>query len=154
MLQPKRVKFRKTHKGHRRGEAHSGNTLAFGDFGLQALEPAWLTNQQIEAARRAITRHVRRGGKMWIRVFPDKPVTKKPAETRMGGGKGSPEFWVAVVRPGRILFEMAGVGEEVAKEAMRLASAKLPIHTKYIARQAAVISNAPAEPKELAEVES
>ncbi len=138
MLQPKRVKFRKTHKGRRRGKAQSGNTVAFGDFGLQALEPAWLTARQIEAARRAITRHVRRGGSIWVCVFPDKPVTKKAAETRMGSGEGAPDHWVAVVKSGRILFEMAGVEEEVAKEAMRLAAHKLPIGTKFVARETAV----------------
>jgi len=137
MLQPKRVKYRKTHRGRRRGKAQAGNTVVFGDFGLQALESAWVTNRQIEAARRAITRYVRRGGNIWIRVFPDKPVTKKPAETRMGGGKGSPDHWVAVVKPGRILFEMGGVSEEVAKEAMRLASHKLPISTNFVTRQTA-----------------
>ena len=135
MQQPKRVKYRKSHKGHRRGKAQAGSTIVFGDFGLQALEPAWITNRQIEAARRAITRHVRRGGNIWIRIFPDKPVTKKPAETRMGGGKGSPDHWVAVVKQGRILFEMSGVGEEIAKEAMRLASHKLPISTKFVVRE-------------------
>jgi large subunit ribosomal protein L16 len=128
------VKFRKSHKGHRRG-AYSGRGVVFGDFGLQALEPAWLTARQIEAARRAITRHVRRGGKIWVCVFPDKPVTKKAAETRMGSGKGAPDHWVAVVKPGRILFEMSGVAEEVAKEAMRLASHKLPIDTKFVTRE-------------------
>ncbi len=135
MLQPRRVKHRKTHKGRRRGTAQAGSTIVFGDFGLQALEPAWITNRQIEAARRAITRHVRRGGNIWIRIFPDKPVTKKPAETRMGGGKGSPDHWVAVVKRGRILFEMSGVNEEAAKEAMRLASHKLPIGTKFVVRE-------------------
>ncbi len=135
MLQPKRVKFRKTQKGHRRGKANSGNTVVFGDFGLQALEPAWLTARQIEAARRAITHYVRRGANIWVCVFPDKPVTKKAAETRMGSGKGAPDHWVAVVKPGRILFEMAGVGEEVAKEAMRLASHKLPIDTRFVTRE-------------------
>jgi len=135
MLQPKRVKYRKTHKGHRRGKAQVGNTVVFGDFGLQALESAWLTSRQIEAARRAITHHIRRGGNVWIRVFTDKPVTKKPAETRMGGGKGAPDHWVAVIKPGRILFEMAGVGEEAAKEAMRLASHKLPIDTKFVVKE-------------------
>lgn len=134
MLQPKRVKFRKSHKGHRRG-AYSGGGIAFGDFGLQALESAWLTARQIEAARRAITRHVRRGGKIWVCIFPDKPVTKKAAETRMGSGKGAPDHWVAVVRPGRVLFEMSGVEEVVAKEAMRLASHKLPIATKFVIRE-------------------
>jgi len=134
MLQPKRVKFRKGHKGDRRGQAHSGNFVAFGDYGLQALEPAWLTARQIEAARRAITHHVKRGGNVWIRIFPDKPITKKAAETRMGSGKGAPDHWVAVVKPGRIMFEMAGVTEQIAKEAMRLASHKLPIETKFVAR--------------------
>ncbi len=135
MLQPKRVKYRKSHKGHRRGKAQAGNTVIFGNFGLQALESAWITNRQIEAARRAITRYIRRGGNVWIRIFPDKPVTKKPAETRMGGGKGAPDHWVAVVKPGRILFELGGVGEEVAKGAMRLASYKLPIDTKFVLRE-------------------
>ena len=134
MLQPKRVKFRKAHKGHRRGKANAGNEVVFGDFGLQVLESAWLTARQIEAARRAITHHVRRGGNIWICVFPDKPVTKKPAETRMGSGKGSVDHWVAVVKPGRIMFEIAGVGEEAAREARRLASAKLPIDTKFVVR--------------------
>ncbi len=136
MQQPKRVKYRKTHRGHRRGNAQSGNALAFGDFGLQALESAWITSRQIEAARRAMTRHVRRGGMIWIRVFSDKPVTKKPAETRQGGGKGSPDHWVAVVKPGRIMFEMSGVAELVAKEAMRLASHKLPIDTRFLVKEA------------------
>jgi len=135
MLQPKRVKYRKSHKGHRRGKAQVGNTVVFGDFGLRALESAWLTSRQIEAARRAITHHIRRGGNVWIRIFPDKPVTKKPAETRMGGGKGAPDHWVAVIKPGRILFEMAGVGEETAKEAMRLASHKLPIDTRFVVKE-------------------
>ena len=139
MLQPKRVKYRKTHKGHRRGKAQAGNTVVFGDFGLQALESAWVTSQQIEAARRAVTRHVRRGGNIWIRVFPDKPVTKKPAETRMGGGKGAPDHWVAVVKPGRIIFEMGGVGEEVAKEGLRLASHKLPIDTRFVVREGSTL---------------
>jgi len=134
MLQPKRVKYRKSHKGHRRGKAQSGNTVVFGDYGLQALESAWLTSRQIEAARRAITRHVRRGGKVWIRIFPDKPVTKKPAETRMGSGKGAVDHWVAVVRPGRMLFEMRGVGVDIAKDAMRLASHKLPIGTRFVVK--------------------
>lgn len=136
MLQPKRVKYRKNHRGHRRGKAQSGNTLAFGDFGLQSLESAWITSRQIEAARRAITHHVRRGGKIWIRIFPDKSVSKKPAETRQGGGKGSPDHWVAVVKPGRIMFEMSGVAELAAKEAMRLASRKLPIDTRFLVREA------------------
>ncbi len=138
MLQPKRVKFRKAHKGRRRGKANSGNTVVFGDFGLQALEPAWVTARQIEAARRAITHHVRRGANIWVCVFPDKPVTKKAAETRMGSGKGAPDHWVAVVKPGRILFEMAGVNEEIAKEAMRLASHKLPIDTRFVTREMVV----------------
>ena len=135
MLQPKRVKYRKHHRGHRRGTAHSGNTLNFGDYGLQAMESAWITSRQIEAARRAMTHYVRRGGKIWIRVFPDKSVTKKPAETRQGSGKGAPDHWVAVVKPGRIMFEMAGVAEAVAKEAMRLAAHKLPIGTKFLVRE-------------------
>jgi len=136
MLQPKRIKHRKTHRGRRRGKAQVGNSLAFGDFGLQALESAWITSRQIEAARRAMTHHIRRGGKIWIRIFPDKPVTKKPAETRMGGGKGPPDHWVAVVKSGRILFEMADVGEALAKEAMRLASHKLPIDTRFMVKEA------------------
>ncbi|MFC1865076.1 50S ribosomal protein L16 [Chloroflexota bacterium] len=138
MLQPKRVKFRKTHKGRRRGEAHSGNTVVFGDYGLQALESTWVTARQIEAARRAITHHVRRGGNIWVCVFPDKPVTKKAAETRMGSGKGAPDHWVAVVKPGKILFEMSGVNEEAAKEAMRLAAHKLPMDTKFVTRETVV----------------
>ena len=141
MLQPKRVKFRKSHKGHRRGSAQAGTELNFGDFGLQALEAAWITSRQIEAARRAITRYVRRGGKIWIRIFPDKPVTKKPAETRMGSGKGAPDHWVAVVRPGRILFEIGGVDQDTAKEAMRLASHKLPIDTRFISKEKSVASS-------------
>ncbi len=138
MLQPKRVKFRKVQKGRRRGKASSGNKVAFGDYGLQVMESAWLTARQIEAARRAITRHVRRGGNIWVCIFPDKPVTKKAAETRMGSGKGAPDHWVAVVKAGRILFEMAGVDEAVAREAMRLAAHKLPVGTRFVARQAAV----------------
>ena len=138
MLQPKRVKFRKSHKGRRRGRAHSGDTIVFGDFGLEAEETAWITARQIEAARRAITHHVRRGGKIWIRIFPDKSVTKKAAETRMGSGKGAPDHWVAVVKPGRIIFEMSGVAEEVAKEAMRLAAHKLPIDTRFVTREASI----------------
>lgn len=134
MLSPKRTKFRKQQRGRMKGLATRGSTLNFGDFGLQATEPAWITARQIEAARRAMTRYVRRGGKIWIRVFPDKPVTMRAAETRMGSGKGSPEFWVAVVKPGRVLFEMAGVSEEIAREAMRLAMQKLPIETKFITR--------------------
>lgn len=135
MLQPKRSKFRKVHRGRRGGLAQSGNTLAFGEFGIQALEPAWITARQIEAARRAITHHMKRGGKVWIRIFPDKVVTAKPAETRMGSGKGAPDHWVAVVRPGRMLFEVAGVRPELAQEALRLASHKLPIGTKYVAKE-------------------
>lgn len=134
MLIPKRVKYRRQHRGRMKGKAQAGNTVVFGEYGLQALEPAWITNQQIEAARIAMTRFIRRGGKVWIKIFPDKPVTAKPAETRMGSGKGSPEYWVAVVKPGRILFELAGVSEEVAREAMRLASHKLPIKTKFVKR--------------------
>jgi len=134
MLMPKRVKYRKQQRGRMKGKAYRGATIAFGDYGLQALEPCWLTSRQIEAARRAIVRHVRRRGKLWIRVFPDKPVTKKPAETRMGKGKGSVDHWVAVVKPGRILFEIAGVSEEAAREAMRLASHKLPIRTQFVVR--------------------
>ena len=135
MLQPKRVKFRKTHKGRRTGMAHSGATVAFGEYALQAIEPGWMTARQIEAARRAIVRSIRRGGKVWIRVFPDKPVTKKPAETRMGKGKGNPEGWVAVVKPGRIMFELAGVPEPLARDAMRLAANKLPIRCKFVTRE-------------------
>jgi large subunit ribosomal protein L16 len=135
MLQPKRVKYRKMQKGSRRGKAHSGNTVVFGAFGLQALENSFITDRQIEAARRAITRHIRRGGNVWIRIFPDKSITKKPAETRMGSGKGSPDHWVAVVKAGRVMFEMAGVDEAVAKEAMRLASNKLPISTKFVTKE-------------------
>jgi len=135
MLMPKRVKFRKQQRGRRRGLATKGATLHFGEYGLKALEAAWITNRQIEAARVALTRHVKRGGKIWIRIFPDKPVTEKPAETRMGKGKGSPEHWVAVVKPGRILFEIEGVKPELAKEAMRLAAGKLPIKTKFVSRE-------------------
>lgn len=135
MLMPKRLKYRKQHRGSRAGKANSGNKIDFGEYGLQALEAAWITNNQIEAARVAITRHIKRGGKVWIRIFPDKPITKKPAETRMGSGKGSPEGWVAVVKPGRMLFELAGVAPDVAKEAMRLAQHKLPIATKFIIRK-------------------
>ncbi|HPC84443.1 MAG TPA: 50S ribosomal protein L16 [Thermoanaerobaculaceae bacterium] len=134
MLMPKKVKFRKQQRGRRRGLALRGGELAFGDFGLQALEPGWISARHIEAARIAMTRHVKRGGKIWIRVFPDKPITKKPAETRMGKGKGAPEEWVCVIKPARILYEMEGVSEEVAREAMRLASHKLPIRTRFVAR--------------------
>jgi large subunit ribosomal protein L16 len=135
MLMPKRTKFRKMHRGRRRGMAQRGSTISFGTYGLQALEVCWMTNRQIEAARRAMTRHVRRGGQIWIRVFPDKSYTKKPAETRMGSGKGSPEGWVAVIKPGRILFEMSGVSAETAKEAMRLAAHKLPIRTRFVQKE-------------------
>ena len=135
MLQPKRVRYRRVHRGHRRGTAQVGNTVAFGDFGLQAQESTWLTSRQIEAARRAIVHSVRRGGKVWIRIFPDKPVTSKPAETRMGSGKGAIDHWVAVVKRGRILFEISGVREDVAREAMRLASHKLPVQTKFVGRE-------------------
>jgi large subunit ribosomal protein L16 len=135
LLSPSRTKFRKQHRGRMRGEAQRGSDIAFGEFALQALEPCWMDARQIEAARRAINHHIKRGGKLWIRVFPDKPVTAKPAETRMGSGKGAPDHWVAVVKPGRILFELGGVAEDVAQEAMRLASHKLPIHTKFIKRE-------------------
>ena len=135
MLTPKRVKWRKQQRGRMTGRALRGSTLTFGEYGLQALEPCWMTNRQIEAARIALTRHIKRGGKVWIKVFPDKPVTKKPAEVRMGAGKGNPEFWVAVVRPGRVLFELSGVEPAVAKEALRLAASKLPIETKVVTRE-------------------
>lgn len=152
MLQPKRVKFRKLHKGRRKGSAHSGDVVTFGDFGLQAMESVWITARQIEAARRAITHHVRRGGKVWIRIFPDKSVTKKPAETRMGSGKGAPDHWVAVVKRGRIMFEMGGVEEAIAKEAMRLASNKLPVPTRFVIRKSTLFGT--TKSKELATVES
>ena len=135
MLAPKRVKRRKTHKGRMRGQAHRGSKVSFGEYGLQALEPTWITNRQIESARVAMTRHIKRGGKVWIRIFPDKPITQKPAETRMGKGKGNPEGWVAVVKPGRIMFELEGVEEKVAKRAMELAAAKLPIKCKFVVRE-------------------
>ena len=134
MLMPKRMKFRKHHRGRMKGKAYRGSAIDFGEYALKALEPAWITSKQIEAARVAMTRHIKRGGKVWIRIFPDKPVTEKPAETRMGKGKGSPEYWVAVVKPGRILFEIEGVSEELAREAIRLASHKLPIKTKFVSR--------------------
>jgi len=136
MLLPKRVKYRRVHRGRMKGKATRGNTVTYGDFGLVALEPTWITSNQIEAARIAMTRYTKRGGKVWIKIFPDKPVTTKPAETRMGSGKGSPEYWVAVVKPGRIMFEIAGVSEEIAREALRLASHKLPCKTKFVARGA------------------
>lgn len=142
MLQPRKVKYRKHHRGRMKGKAKGATTLHFGDYGLQALEPSWITARQIEAARVAITRHLRRGGKVWIRIFPDKPVTAKPAETRMGSGKGSPAYWVAVVKPGRILFEVAGVPEEVALEALRLASHKLPIDTRIVKREGLEVAGA------------
>jgi large subunit ribosomal protein L16 len=135
MLLPKRVKHRKQMRGRRKGKAYTGSTVAFGEYGLQAVEAAWITNRQIEAARVAITRYIKRGGKMWIRIFPDKPVTVKPAETRMGKGKGSPEFWVAVVKPGRILFELEGIEIRLAREAMKLGASKLPIKTKFVERR-------------------
>ena len=136
MLLPKRVKYRRVHRGRMKGKATRGNTVTYGDFGLVALEPTWITSNQIEAARIAMTRYTKRGGKVWIKIFPDKPVTTKPAETRMGSGKGSPEYWVAVVKPGRIMFEIAGVSEETAREALRLASHKLPCKTKFVVRGA------------------
>ena len=136
MLAPKRVRHRKTHKGRMKGIAYRGSEVSYGEYGLKATEPGWITSRQIEAARIAMTRYVKRGGKIWIRIFPDKPITKKPAETRMGSGKGSPEYWVAVVKPGRVLYEMGGVDESVAREAFRLAAYKLPISTKFIAREA------------------
>jgi len=147
LLSPSRTKFRKQHRGRMRGQAHRGNTIAFGEFALQALEPVWLEARQIEAARIAMNRYIKRGGKVWIRVFPDKPVSAKPLETRMGSGKGATDHWVAVVKPGRIIFELGGVREEVAKEAMRLAANKLPIHTKFIvkAQEQPVVVGANAE---------
>jgi large subunit ribosomal protein L16 len=135
MLMPKRVKYRKQQRGRMRGKAYRGSAVTFGEYGLQALEPAWITNRQIEAARVAITRFIKRGGKMWIRVFPDKPVTKKPAETRMGKGKGAPESWVAVIKPGRVMFELEGISRALAQEAMLLGASKLPIRTRFVERQ-------------------
>ena len=140
MLLPKRVKYRRVHRGRLKGKATRGNTVTYGDFGLQALEPAWITSNQIEAARIAMTRYTKRGGQVWIKIFPDKPITEKPAETRMGSGKGSPEYWVAVVKPGRVLFEIKGVAEADAREALRLAQHKLPLKTKIIARETAKTS--------------
>ena len=137
MLMPKRAKYRKVQRGRMTGVASRGNKVSYGDFGIQALEPGWITSNQIEAARIAMTRYTKRGGQVWIKIFPDKPVTKKPADTRMGSGKGSPEFWVAVVKPGRVMFEIAGVPEETAREALRLASHKLPVKTKIVVREAA-----------------
>jgi large subunit ribosomal protein L16 len=135
MLLPKRVKYRRVQRGRLKGKATRGNTVSYGDFGLQALEPAWITSNQIEAARIAMTRYIKRGGQVWIKIFPDKPITEKPAETRMGSGKGSPEYWVAVVKPGRVMFEIAGVAPEVAQEAMRLAANKLPIKCKFVSKE-------------------
>jgi large subunit ribosomal protein L16 len=135
MLMPKRTKWRKHHRGRMRGFAKGGNKVSFGDYGLQAVEPGWITARQIEAARVAMTRHIKRGGKVWITIFPDKPVTEKPAETRMGSGKGNPEYWVSVVRPGRVMFELSGVDEPLAREALRLAGHKLPVRTKFVARE-------------------
>ena len=135
MLMPKRVKYRRVHRGRMKGKATRGNTLAYGEFGLVATEPCWITSNQIEAARIAMTRYIRRGGNVWIKIFPDKPVTEKPAETRMGSGKGSPEYWVAVVKPGRVMFEMDGIAEEQAREAMRLASHKLPVKCKFVTKK-------------------
>ncbi len=135
MLLPKRVKYRRVHRGRMKGKATRGNTVTYGEYGLQALEPAWISSNQIEAARIAMTRYIKRGGQVWIKIFPDKPITEKPAETRMGSGKGSPEYWVAVVKPGRVLFEIGGVDEEQAKEAMRLAAHKLPIKCKFIRKE-------------------
>ena len=135
MLLPKRVKYRRVHRGRMTGQAYRGNKVSYGDFGLQALEPAWITSNQIEAARIAMTRYIKRGGQVWIKIFPDKPVTQKPAGVRMGSGKGSPEYWVAVVKPGRVMFEIAGVPEETAREAMRLAMHKLPIKCKFVAKE-------------------
>ena len=137
MLLPKRVKYRRVHRGRLTGKAYRGNTVTYGDYGLQALEPAWITSNQIEAARRAMTRYIKRGGQVWIKIFPDKPITEKPAETRMGSGKGSPEYWVAVVKPGRVMFEIKGVPEETAREAMRLAMHKLPIKCKFVVKETA-----------------
>ena len=137
MLMPKRVKLRRVFRGRMKGNAHRGNFIAYGEYGLVALEPGWITSQQIEAARIALTRYTKRGGQVWIKIFPDKPVTEKPAETRMGSGKGSPEYWVAVVKPGRVLFEVSGVGDEMALESLRLAGHKLPIKTKIIKREVA-----------------
>ena len=135
MLLPKRVKYRRVQRGRLKGKATRGNTVTYGDFGLVALEPAWITSNQIEAARIAMTRYIKRGGKVWIKIFPDKPITEKPAETRMGSGKGSPEYWVAVVKPGRVMFEIAGVDRELAQEAMRLAAMKLPIKCKFVTKE-------------------
>jgi large subunit ribosomal protein L16 len=139
MLMPKKVKFRKMQKGNMNGKAYTGSEISFGEYGLKATEPGWITSRQIEAARIAITRHAKRGCKVWIRIFPDKPITKKPAETRMGKGKGAPEYWVAVVKPGRVIYEMSGIPETIAKEALRLASHKLPIATKFVRREDGIL---------------
>jgi large subunit ribosomal protein L16 len=154
MLSPKRVKFRKMFKGRTRGIAVRGSTIAFGSYGLMAMEPGWITNRQIEAARVALTRHIKRGGKVWIRIFPDKPITKKPAETRMGKGKGSPEGWVAVVKPGRVMFELEGIPRNLAEKAMALAAAKMPIRTKFVMREDLQGAGAAVEEKEGADDES
>jgi large subunit ribosomal protein L16 len=160
MLQPKRTRYRKPHRGHRRGTALNGNTVAFGDWGIQSLGPAWIDSRQIEAARRAITHHIKRGGKVWIRIFPDKSVTAKPAETRMGSGKGAPDHWVAVVKPGRIMFELAGVREEIAKESLRLAQHKLSVRTRIVEREGGAVGEEilakarPAPAPEVVEAES
>ena len=145
MLLPKRVKYRRVHRGRLKGQALRGNEVNYGDFGLQALEPAWITSNQIEAARVAMTRYTRRAGQVWIKIFPDKPITEKPAETRMGSGKGSPEYWVAVVKPGRVLFEMDGIDEATAREAMRLAGHKLPIKTKFVMKETAEAATSEGE---------
>lgn len=150
MLMPKRVKYRRVHRGRMKGKAQRGNTVTYGEFGLQALEPSWITSNQIEAARRAMARSTRRGGKIYIKIFPDKSVTQKPAETRMGSGKGAPEYWVAVVKPGRVLFEIGGVNEAIAREAMRLAARKLPIKTKFVYKEGLE----PEQPVDLAELEA
>mgnify|MGYP002398872434 CR=1 FL=1 len=148
MLLPKRVKWRKQQRGRMTGKAHRGNYIAYGEFALEALEPAWITNRQIEAARIAMTRYIKRGGQVWIRIFPDKPITAKPAETRMGSGKGSPEGWVSVVKPGRIMFELAGISEEIAREALRLAAHKLPIRTKFIKKADQTVEESGGETNE------
>ena len=148
MLMPKRVKYRRVHRGRMKGKASRGNTVTYGEYGLQALEPSWITSNQIEAARRAMTRYIRRGGQIYVKIFPDKSVTQKPAETRMGSGKGSPEYWVAVVKPGRVMFEMGGVSEAMAREAMRLAAQKLPIKTKFVYKDG-MESTQPASDEEL-----
>ncbi|MGO9378319.1 MAG: 50S ribosomal protein L16 [Dissulfurispiraceae bacterium] len=139
MLAPKKIKFRKTMKGNMRGKAYRGSDVSFGEYGLKAMEPGWITSRQIEAARVAITRHAKKGCKLWIRIFPDKPITRKPAETRMGKGKGNPEFWVAVVKPGRVIYEVSGISEQLAKEAFTLASKKLPLQTRFIKREGAAL---------------